>query len=540
MSENSIEQAPGIFVGEMAAFPPSVVGVQTAVPVFIGYTARAEMNGRPVPYTPVSIASLADYELVFGGASRSLYEIVEVDGQASYDVSVNDPAGAARHYRLDAESPRFNLYNGMRLFYANGGGNCYVVSVGLCAAATGGVDRAALLQGLAAAGEQAGPTMLLVPDALLLPPDAPASGADAKPWVSTAYGEVVSAMLGQCATLQDRMAVLDVYGTQYLTQPAAPGAATPTLDDVAGSFRTNVGSAGLSYGMAYFPFLQTTVVQPAEATYAWFDDTPADPATGAGPLRQLLTWQNAALYGNTPRQAQVQADIDRIGTVTAPADVRALDDRLTAALPLLMEMKGVAATREGSLLPAAPALAGVVTYVDSTRGVWNAPANVSLTSVASASFPLDNAQQEALNLPLDGKAVNALRDFTGRGTVVWGARTLDGNSDDYRYIQVRRTLIYIEQSIKNALNPFVFAPNTGQTWATVVAMVSGFLQTLWSQGGLMGATASDAFTVQCGLGSTMTGQDILEGYMIVQVTLQMIRPAEYIELTFRQKMEGVG
>jgi len=246
------------------------------------------------------------------------------------------------------------------------------------------------------------------------------------------------------------------------------------------------------------------------------------------------------MYGGTPRQAQVQADIDRIGTVTAPAEVRALDDRLTAALPLLVEMKGVAAAREGSLLPAAPALAGVVTYVDSTRGVWNAPANVSLTSVASAGFPLDNAQQEELNLPLDGRAVNALRDFTGRGTVVWGARTLDGNSNDYRYIQVRRTLIYIEQSIKNALDQFVFAPNTGQTWATVVAMVSGFLQTLWSQGGLMGATAAEAFTVQCGLGSTMTGQDILDGYMIVQVTLQMIRPAEFIELTFKQKMEGVG
>jgi Bacteriophage tail sheath protein len=71
-------------------------------------------------------------------------------------------------------------------------------------------------------------------------------------------------------------------------------------------------------------------------------------------------------------------------------------------------------------------------------------------------------------------------------------------------------------------------------------MVSSFLQGLWSQGGLMGAKASDAFTVQCGLGSTMTGQDILNGYMIVQVTLQMIRPAEFIELTFKQKMEGVS
>jgi phage tail sheath protein FI len=103
---------------------------------------------------------------------------------------------------------------------------------------------------------------------------------------------------------------------------------------------------------------------------------------------------------------------------------------------------------------------------------------------------------------------------------------------------VRRTLIYIEQSIKNALNPFVFAANDSITWVAVVSMVSNFLQGLWQQGGLMGATASEAYTVKCGLGSTMTAQDILDGYMIVQVTLQMIRPAEFIELTFKQQMQA--
>lgn len=172
--------------------------------------------------------------------------------------------------------------------------------------------------------------------------------------------------------------------------------------------------------------------------------------------------------------------------------------------------------------------------------MWNAPANVTLSSVTAPTFPITESQQGGLNVPVDGKAVDVLRDFTGRGTVVWGARTLDGNSPDYRYVQVRRTLIYVEQSIKGALQPFVFAANDGKTWVTVVAMVSGFLQGLWNQGGLMGATASEAFSVECGLGSTMTGQDILDGYMIVQVTLQMIRPAEFIELVFKKKMEGVG
>jgi uncharacterized protein len=195
---------------------------------------------------------------------------------------------------------------------------------------------------------------------------------------------------------------------------------------------------------------------------------------------------------------------------------------------------------DADILPPSGAMAGVYTYSDQTRGVWNAPANVVLNSVVHASIGLNGEQQGSLNAPINGKSVNAIRNFVGRGPVVWGARTLDGNSSDWRYIQVRRTLVYIEQSIKAALNRFVFAPNDGNTWVAVVAMVSGFLQGLWAQGGLMGDKASDAFTVQCGLGSTMTGLDILNGYMIVQVTLQMIHPAEFIELTFKQKMEGAA
>ena len=136
--------------------------------------------------------------------------------------------------------------------------------------------------------------------------------------------------------------------------------------------------------------------------------------------------------------------------------------------------------------------------------------------------------------------MNAIRDFPGRGTVVWGARTLDGNSNDWRYIQVRRATIYIEQSVKLALNEFVFAPNVAPTWVTVTSMIGGFLKGMWAAGGLMGATSKDAFWVSCGLGSTMTAQDILDGYMNVMIGLQMVHPGEFIELRFRQQMQGAA
>jgi phage tail sheath protein FI len=229
-------------------------------------------------------------------------------------------------------------------------------------------------------------------------------------------------------------------------------------------------------------------------------------------------------------------------STTDPTDSQAvaqLNNNLVAALPVLktIEQQVIA---HNNVLPPSAAMAGVYTAVDNASGVWNAPANVTLISVDGPTLKLNGREQEDLNLPVSGKAVDALRAFPGRGTVVWGARTLDGNSPDFRYVQVRRTLIFVEQSIKAALEPFVFAPNTGQTWATVTSMVSGFLTGVWSRGGLMGAKASDAFTVTCGLGSTMTGQDVLDGYMIVQVTLSLIRPAEFIELTFKQTMQGVG
>lgn len=138
-------------------------------------------------------------------------------------------------------------------------------------------------------------------------------------------------------------------------------------------------------------------------------------------------------------------------------------------------------------------------------------------------------------MPLDGRAVNAIRTLPTRGLVVWGARTLDGNSDDWRYINVRRTLIMLEQSIKNAMLAYVFAPNVATTWVAVQNMISNFLTSQWQSGALAGAKAQDAFSVQIGLGSSMSGDDILNGYMRVSIRVALLHPAEFIGLTFQQQ-----
>ncbi len=191
---------------------------------------------------------------------------------------------------------------------------------------------------------------------------------------------------------------------------------------------------------------------------------------------------------------------------------------------------------DGKHVPPSGAMAGIWSRNDEERGFWNAPANLRVFGVQGPEIEVTEEMQGDLNVPLDGKAFDAIREFVGRGTVVWGARTLDGNSNDYRYIQVVRNLTYIYQSLDPTLKEFEYAPNDEKTWTTIVSVFSKFLNNLWAEGGLMGDTASEAYSVTCGIGSTMTAQDILEGKLIVKVKLQMIGPAEYLNLIFVQKM----
>jgi phage tail sheath protein FI len=194
-------------------------------------------------------------------------------------------------------------------------------------------------------------------------------------------------------------------------------------------------------------------------------------------------------------------------------------------------------TRTMVLLPPSGAVAGVYAAVDRTRGVWKAPANVSLADVSGVAVKVNDQGQEDLNVTTTGKSVNAIRVFAGKGCLVWGARTLAGNDNEWRYVPVRRFFNMAEESIKKATEPFVFEPNDRGTWVRVRAMIENFLTVQWRQGALAGAVPAQAFFVKVGLGETMTSQDILEGRMIVEVGMAVVRPAEFIVLRFAHKMQ---
>lgn len=189
-------------------------------------------------------------------------------------------------------------------------------------------------------------------------------------------------------------------------------------------------------------------------------------------------------------------------------------------------------------LPPSSAVAGVYARVDANSGVWKAPANVGLNYVIKPHLKITNGDQDNLNIDVTaGKSINAIRSFTGKGTLIWGARTLAGNDNEWRYVPVRRFFNMAEESIKKATEQFVFEPNDANTWIRVRAMIENFLILQWRAGALAGAKPEQAFYVRVGLGQTMSASDILNGLMVVEIGLAVVRPAEFIVLRFSHKMQ---
>jgi hypothetical protein len=238
-----------------------------------------------------------------------------------------------------------------------------------------------------------------------------------------------------------------------------------------------------------------------------------------------------------PRVNNLYADV--INTVTAFVSevnlrIKSLEIQLNDSNAIYNNIT-VAIKNQGIVVPPSGAIAGIYAAVDGTRGVWKAPANVSVNGIIEPLVNIDDNIQQDLNIDTDaGKSINAIRAFTGKGILVWGARTLDGNSNDWRYISVRRFYIMVEESVKKAAMQFVFEPNDGNTWVRIRAMIENYLTNLWRLGALAGPKPEQAFYVKVGLGQTMTFDDILNGKMIIEIGMAPVRPAEFIILRFSQ------
>jgi phage tail sheath protein FI len=198
--------------------------------------------------------------------------------------------------------------------------------------------------------------------------------------------------------------------------------------------------------------------------------------------------------------------------------------------PWLQVYSGI--EKANTFIPPSGAVAGVYARTDNTRGVWKAPANEVVRGVTGLSVNYNDAEQGKLN----PKGINLIRALPGQGIRVWGARTLssDGN---WKYVNVRRLFIYIEESIKANTGWAVFEPNDANLWSRVQGTIRVFLTTLWRNGALVGGSAEEAFFVNVGKGSTMTEDDILNGRLICVIGVAPVRPAEFIIFRITQKMQ---
>ncbi|MCX6218590.1 phage tail sheath C-terminal domain-containing protein [Spirosoma sp.] len=264
----------------------------------------------------------------------------------------------------------------------------------------------------------------------------------------------------------------------------------------------------------------------------------ADPADVAAAYASADTAKKRGTVALNPALAAANEAITffRFLSNTQKNYEKTLNDALMASFGTYKDLV-TKATEAFNLLPPSGAIAGVYATTDRDRGVWKAPANVSLNAVVGPGVKISQEQQGEYNVDVNsGKSINIIRAFTGKGTLVWGARTLAGNDNEWRYVPVRRFFNFVEESVKKASEQFVFEPNDANTWVKVQAMIENFLNTLWRQGALQGIKPEHAFYVAVGLGKTMTPLDILEGRMIIEIGMAAVRPAEFIILKFSHKM----
>ena len=394
-------KTPDVYIQEKSVLPPSVVTADTAVPAFIGYTDIAvDADGNDLTNVPTRIRSMREYESLFGLAEKT-----------EFNVTVNTKSTPPA-YTVDSPDLKYRMYHSLQLFFANGGGDCYIVSVGSNGGTTTAATKtaAAITAGIDKLKAEDGPTLIVPVDAVGLVTD--------NAVLKTAYGDYQSVCdhaLAHCAKLQDRFALMDVY-----QKPG--GSKIKGNDDV--NFRSNgVGINNLNYGATYYPYLKTTL------RYRYTDSS--------------VTVAGSGLSGNLGAQ-----------TSDHYHNISSLLSRQTVTMP-----------------PSA-AIAGVIAAVDHSIGSWKAPANVSLNAVAGPSTKISNSEQAGLNVDATaGKSINAIRSFNGKGTLVWGARTLAGNSNEWRYIPVRRLFIQMESDIRRATSYAVFEPNNAITWVKLRTQV---------------------------------------------------------------------
>lgn len=559
---------------------PSVNSSSTAIPCFFGKTEKAiEKRNNDLKGVFKKIKSLNEYEKLFGKSDKA-NTVMEIDSKGLVVGSLS-------------EEYSNNMYYAVKHYFENGGGPCYIHSIGNYSESFGSNDYKSAINKLSSNDEI---TLLVLPDLSSLKN-------------SNKQYEVYNHGLKKVAELGNKFVIIDAF--QVLTNGKVD------LSKSKSELRNNISSNinEVQFGAAYFPYLQTTyqfdydqasikmnfskeilsrdksiallngmdfkTTKDIFAVYEvikYFNNISADiTSQKQGDIEQrinsifyvlsereqeLLKTNQIALFSSISKQSNsMKSEKSGIKDMAEMKKIiKLLEDKILAlyksnvskisrtnqsnysqleqtflskvdpSFLLSLEPKLKKAFSDIPLhLPPSAAVAGVYVNVDKNRAVWKAPANVAVKSVVKPAVSIGESDLADFNIdPSTGKSINTIRYFDGKGSLVWGARTLAGNNENWKYVNVKRFVMTVENDCNQILQKHKEKLNDENTWVIVRAQIEAYLIDLWRKGGLQGTKASHAFYVKVGRESTMTPTDVTNGLLKVEIGLSAIRPQEFV------------
>jgi len=506
---------PGVYIQEIPSAVRAVTGISTSNTAFIGYFTRGPMNEA------IRITSFADFDRTFGGldsSSEASYQVKQYflnGGSTAFVVRVVSGVAARASLTLQGGSP---LQDTLVINAASEGywGRALRVAI---TANTSVAERFNLT--VREVVTRNGYLQVLTEESFL-----DLSMDLASPRFVEKIINSASALIKANATTAGVLPLTSpanadgsIADTAFKALTGGSNGSKPDTLALEGSDATKTGLYALDK------------IAPGELNILCIPDT-ADLNTGYSAIISKATAycqaRRAFLIIDIPRSVATCADIlswmRTTGDQLRSKNAAVYFPRVNIADPL----------KDGKPrnIAASGTIAGLYARTDAARGVWNAPAGKeAVLRGVSVTTKLTDAENGQLN-PL---AVNAIRSFPVYGNVCWGSRTLDGAdalASDWKYIPVRRTALYIEESLYQGLQWTVFEANDETHWAQIRLTVDAFMQTLFRQGAFQGATARDAYFVNCD-SSTTTQNDINSGRVNVLVGFAPLKPAEFVVMTIR-------
>jgi phage tail sheath protein FI len=512
-------QAPGVYVEEVPSGSAPIEGVGTAISAFVGFAERGPVG------KPVRVTNWTQYQDTFGGLIKNAYMPLAVYG-----------------------------------YFANGGGNAWVVRVGAEAVSQPAVralpGRAATpIDSLRVTSKLTGADGNAIRVDVADEPSGEGEGDDPKfrltvsaPGQATETFENLTLKRGDARNVVEVINHADTGSKLIQIEDLAPrGVAVAERRPAAASYTLQGGGESM------------TAVAPADfqgdvADRSGIDGLEAiDDVTMIAIPDLMRAYQDGLL--NMEGVIAVQKALlahcarmeDRVAILDCPPGMNATEmDDWKMKVGNLISDGGYGALyypwvkvddpAQGKtiFMPPSGHVAGVWSRVDDKRGVHKAPANEELLGVLDVETGLTQAELGTLNV----HGINCIRGFPGRGIRIWGARTLAESSSEWRYINVRRLINFVKESIDQGTQWVVFEPNDQALWAKVTRNVSAFLTRVWGTGALFGATPAEAFYVKCDA-ETNTPQMIEAGILVCEIGVAPVKPAEFVVFRIRQITPGL-